>query len=96
MVSARAPLRKSRSVKLRLQSYFLLNSLLTYTRYIPLVAAIGLGFGAYNYYTQAQARHEFAILEEEKRLAKNRELMDAYGSKDSLEDVQQALEMYGR
>ncbi|KAJ5242038.1 uncharacterized protein N7469_000365 [Penicillium citrinum] len=64
--------------------------------YIPLVAAIGLGFGAYNYYTQAQARHEFAILEEEKRLAKNRELMDAYGSKDSLEDVQQALEMYGR
>ncbi|KAJ5110010.1 hypothetical protein N7532_002655 [Penicillium argentinense] len=64
--------------------------------YIPFVAAVGLGFGAYNYYTQARARQEYALREEEKRMAKNRELMDAYGSKDSLHDVQQALEMYGR
>ncbi|CAI7670150.1 hypothetical protein N7533_013450 [Penicillium manginii] len=64
--------------------------------YIPVVAAVGLGFGAYNYFTQAQARREFAIKEEEKRLAKNRELMDAYGNKESLHDVQQALDMYGR
>lgn len=70
--------------------------LLTFARYIPVVAAVGLGFGAYNYYTQAQARRGFAIQEEEKRLAKNRELMDAYGNKESLHDVQQALDMYGR
>lgn len=72
------------------------STILTRSRYIPLVAAVGLGFGAYNYYTEVQARRETAILEEEKRLAKNRELMDAYGNKESLHDVQQALEMYGR
>lgn len=72
------------------------STILTRSRYIPLVAAVGLGFGAYNYYTEAQARRETAILEEEKRLAKNRELMDAYGNKESLHDVQHALEMYGR
>lgn len=34
------------------------------------------------------------MIEEEQQLAKNRELMDAYGSKDSLHDVQQALDAY--
>ncbi|KAJ5180135.1 hypothetical protein N7492_003345 [Penicillium capsulatum] len=62
--------------------------------YLPLVAAVGLGFGAYNYYTEAQSRRRIAMIEEEKRLARNRELMDAYGSKESLHDVQQALESY--
>lgn len=32
--------------------------------------------------------------EEEKRLALNQQLMDAYGSKESLHDVQQALDAY--
>ncbi|KAJ5670569.1 uncharacterized protein N7477_005932 [Penicillium maclennaniae] len=64
--------------------------------YIPVVAAVGLGFYGYNYYVETKSKIEFAELEEQKRLAANRKLMDAYGSKDSLEDVQQALEMYGR
>lgn len=34
------------------------------------------------------------MAEEEKRLARNQKLMDAYGSKDSLHDIQQALEEY--
>ncbi|KAJ5611948.1 hypothetical protein N7528_009053 [Penicillium herquei] len=62
--------------------------------YLPLVAAIGLGFAGYNYYNEASARHEQALRDEEKRLALNRQLMDAYGSKESLEDVQQALDAY--
>lgn len=52
------------------------------------------GFGAYNYYHEAKTRHQLMMIEEEERLAKNRELMDAYGSKDSLRDVQQALDAY--
>ena len=34
------------------------------------------------------------MIEEEKRLARNQQLMDAYGSKESLLDVQQALDAY--
>ncbi|KAJ5698955.1 hypothetical protein N7462_000960 [Penicillium macrosclerotiorum] len=64
--------------------------------YIPLVAAVGLGFAGYNYYNEAKARREYAMLEEEKRMAQNQQLMDAYGSKDSLHDVQQALDAYQR
>lgn len=64
------------------------------------MAAVGLGFYAYNisynYYVETKTRMEFAEIEEQKRLAANRKLMEAYGSKDSLHDVQQALEMYGR
>lgn len=52
------------------------------------------GFASYNYYNEAKSRHEFAMAEEEKRLARNQKLMDAYGSKDSLHDVQQALDTY--
>ncbi|KAJ5263376.1 hypothetical protein N7478_010981 [Penicillium angulare] len=64
--------------------------------YLPLVAAIGLGFAGYNYYSEAKDRHEIRMREEEKRLAMNRQLMDAYGSKDSLTDMQQALDEYHR
>ncbi|KAJ6021197.1 hypothetical protein N7540_006701 [Penicillium herquei] len=63
-------------------------------RYLPLVAAIGVGFAGYNYYNEATARREQMLRDEEKRLAMNRQLMDAYGSKESLEDVQQALDAY--
>ncbi|KAJ5302388.1 hypothetical protein PENANT_c008G07944 [Penicillium antarcticum] len=61
---------------------------------IPLMATIGLGFGAYNYYIEAKSRREYDLKEEEKRLAKNQQLMDAYGDKNSLHDVQHALETY--
>ncbi|KAJ5657161.1 uncharacterized protein N7484_000810 [Penicillium longicatenatum] len=62
--------------------------------YLPLVAAVGLGFAGYNYYKEIQVRREKMIREEEKRLAMNQQLMDAYGNKESLNDVQQALDAY--
>lgn len=52
------------------------------------------GFAGYNYYNEVKSRQEFAMAEEEKRMARNQKLMDAYGSKDSLNDVQQALDTY--
>jgi hypothetical protein len=52
------------------------------------------GFGAYNYYVEAKTQREISMLEEEKRLARNQQLMDAYGDKNSLHDVQQALDTY--
>ncbi|KAJ5252923.1 hypothetical protein N7489_003333 [Penicillium chrysogenum] len=61
---------------------------------IPLMATVGLGFGAYNYYVEAQSRRERSLLEEQERLARNQQLMDAYGDKNSLRDVQHALDTY--
>ncbi|KAJ5484858.1 hypothetical protein N7539_004846 [Penicillium diatomitis] len=52
------------------------------------------GFAGYNYYMDAKARHATAMIEEEKRMARNQQLMDAYGSKESLSDMQQALDAY--
>jgi predicted nucleic acid-binding Zn-ribbon protein len=40
------------------------------------------------------AQIEQSLVEEEKRLARNQQLMDAYGDKKSLNDVQQALDTY--
>lgn len=53
-----------------------------------------IGFAAYNYYTEAKLQQERSMLEEQERLAKNQELMDAYGDKNSLHDIQQALDTY--
>ena len=53
-----------------------------------------VGFGAYNYYTEAKMRRETSVLEEELRLARNQQLMDAYGDKNSLHDIQHALDTY--
>ncbi|KAJ5519325.1 hypothetical protein LT330_008704 [Penicillium expansum] len=61
---------------------------------LPLMATIGLGFGAYNYYIAAKSRQELSMLEEQERQARNQQLMDAYGDKNSLHDVQQALDAY--
>ncbi|KAJ5887726.1 hypothetical protein N7495_007767 [Penicillium taxi] len=63
-------------------------------RYIPLVAAVGLGVASYNYLNAAKSKHETMMAEEQKRLQKNQQLLDAYGRKDSLTDVQQALDAY--
>ncbi|KAF4767181.1 hypothetical protein N7455_011338 [Penicillium solitum] len=63
---------------------------------LPLMATIGLGFGAYNYYTAAKSRQEKSMLEEQERMARNQQLMDAYGDKNSLHDVQQALDTYNQ
>lgn len=54
------------------------------------------GFGAYNYYTAVKSRREQSILEEQERMARNQQLMDAYGDKNSLHDVQQALDAYNQ
>ncbi|CAG8162917.1 unnamed protein product [Penicillium nalgiovense] len=51
-------------------------------------------FGAYNYYIEAKSRRERSLLEEQERLARNQQLMDAYGDKNSLHDVQHALDTY--
>lgn len=53
-----------------------------------------VGFAAYNYYTEAKSQRDASMLEEKKRLARNQQLMDAYGDKDSLNDVQHALDTY--
>lgn len=62
--------------------------------YLTVLAADFVGFAAYNYYTEAKLQQETSMLEEQKRLARNQELMDAYGDKNSLHDIQQALDTY--
>ncbi|PLN75539.1 hypothetical protein BDW42DRAFT_197704 [Aspergillus taichungensis] len=62
--------------------------------YLPAVAMIGIGFGISNYYTtQVQSQYEFAEAEQE-RLRRNQQLMDAYGDKDNVQDLQRALDTY--
>ncbi|PLB41053.1 major facilitator superfamily domain-containing protein [Aspergillus candidus] len=62
---------------------------------VPLaVNTILLGFGISNYYaTQVQSQCEFAEAEQE-RLRRNQQLMDAYGDKDNVQDLQRALDTY--
>lgn len=58
------------------------------------MGVIAMGFGITNYIqTQKQKRLD-EIFQEEQRLKRNKELMDAYGDKTSLKDVEHALEMY--
>lgn len=62
---------------------------------LTLFCSIGIGASKYyNYYLQFQERRRIAIFQEEQRLRRNRELMEAYGYKDSLDDVTKALDMY--
>ncbi|OJJ81781.1 uncharacterized protein ASPGLDRAFT_37608 [Aspergillus glaucus CBS 516.65] len=63
--------------------------------YLPVMALIGVGFGISNYYSQSamNARIETQVREEE-RLQRNKQLMDAYGHKDNLDDVERALKVY--
>lgn len=53
-----------------------------------------IGFTAYNHYIEAKSRRDAAMLEEKKRFARNQQLMDAYGDKNSLHDVEHALDTY--
>jgi hypothetical protein len=52
------------------------------------------GFGIANYLNEFQAQQARYQLQEEERIRQNQKLMDAYGDKDSLHDVQHALEVY--
>ncbi|OOF91235.1 hypothetical protein ASPCADRAFT_211521 [Aspergillus carbonarius ITEM 5010] len=61
--------------------------------YLPLMGAIALGFGVANYY-EDQAKHYRYDREEEERLRKNRALMDAYGEKETVQDIERALVVY--
>lgn len=60
------------------------------------VELIITGFGLSNYYYLKPNRHAQiqAQMAEEKRLQRNRQLVDAYGDKDDLKDVEQALAVY--
>lgn len=50
------------------------------------------GFGLSNYYLKPNRHTQIqAQMAEEERLQRNRELMDAYGDKDDLKDVERAL-----
>ncbi|KAF7113951.1 hypothetical protein CNMCM5793_006134 [Aspergillus hiratsukae] len=62
--------------------------------YLPAMAVIAAGFGIANYLTEAQAQAARYRLQEEERIRQNQKLMEAYGDKDSLHDVQKALEVY--
>lgn len=53
------------------------------------------GFGLSNYYLEPNRHAQIqAQMAEEKRLQRNRQLVDAYGDKDNLKDVEQALAVY--
>ncbi|PYH43682.1 uncharacterized protein BP01DRAFT_358407 [Aspergillus saccharolyticus JOP 1030-1] len=69
--------------------------------YLPAMAAIALGFGAYNHFTATQSTAPTNLQsqaqlqqQEEERLRKNRALMDAYGEKETLQDIERALVVY--
>ncbi|KAL6702484.1 hypothetical protein ACN47E_001609 [Coniothyrium glycines] len=57
--------------------------------YLPTMAAIALGFGITNALNEANRKVHMAI--EQTQEQKNMALMDAYGSRDSLEDMERAL-----
>ena len=53
------------------------------------------GFGLSNYYLKPNRHAQIqAQMAEEKRLQRNRELMEAYGDKDDLKDLERALAIY--
>ncbi|KAB8068387.1 hypothetical protein BDV29DRAFT_184630 [Aspergillus leporis] len=60
--------------------------------YLPAMGMIALGFGVYNYYnTPTPAYYD---PEEEQRLRKNKAIMDAYGDKETLQDIERAFALY--
>ncbi|BCS17768.1 uncharacterized protein APUU_10596S [Aspergillus puulaauensis] len=59
---------------------------------IPLLATIAIGYGMTQYGTMRTDSH--VHIAEEERIRKNQQLMDAYGYKDNIDDLQKALEAY--
>lgn len=62
-------------------------------RGVPIIAVLGIGYGI-TALREAQQHIERESIQEEERLRRNAQLMDAYGDKTSLEDMQRALEHY--
>ncbi|KAL4898695.1 hypothetical protein BDV59DRAFT_197574 [Aspergillus ambiguus] len=58
------------------------------------MAMIALGFGISNYYTSTPPKTLVLDPVEEERLRKNKELMEAYGEKETIEDVERAMALY--
>ncbi|KAJ0425260.1 hypothetical protein BJY00DRAFT_308586 [Aspergillus carlsbadensis] len=58
---------------------------------VPLLATIAIGYGVTSYISKTDSPSQHA---EAERLRKNQQLMDAYGYKDNVDDLQKALEAY--
>ncbi|KAL2811761.1 hypothetical protein BJX63DRAFT_433111 [Aspergillus granulosus] len=59
---------------------------------VPLLATIAIGYGVTTYISKNQdSPYQLA---EAERIRKNQQLMDAYGYKDNVEDLQKALDAY--
>ncbi|KAL4803251.1 hypothetical protein BDV18DRAFT_163301 [Aspergillus unguis] len=63
---------------------------------IPILATLAIGYGATRFGAmQTDSPYQVqSQLAEEERLKKNQQLMDAYGYKDNVDDLQKALEAY--
>ncbi|KAB8243968.1 hypothetical protein F9C07_10939 [Aspergillus flavus] len=59
--------------------------------YLPTMGMIALGFGVYNYYNAPTPAYD---PEEAERLRRNKALMDAYGDKETLQDIERAFALY--
>lgn len=70
-----------------------LSTHLTPHRGVPIIAVLGIGYGI-TAMRDTQQRIQRESMQEEERLRRNAQLMDAYGDKTSLEDMQRALEQY--
>jgi hypothetical protein len=70
-----------------------ISTLLTPHRGVPIIVVLGIGYGI-TAIRDAQQRIQLESMQEEERLRRNAQLMDAYGDKTSLEDMQRALEQY--
>ncbi|EED23398.1 conserved hypothetical protein [Talaromyces stipitatus ATCC 10500] len=60
---------------------------------LPIIAVLGIGYGITALRNAQQHIQRESMLEEE-RLRRNAQLMDAYGDKTSLDDMQRAFEQY--
>ncbi|KAE8379356.1 hypothetical protein BDV26DRAFT_259654 [Aspergillus bertholletiae] len=59
--------------------------------YLPAMGMIALGFGVYNYFNTPTPAYN---PEEAQRHHRNKALMDAYGDKETLQDIERAFALY--
>ncbi|KAL4927535.1 uncharacterized protein BDV17DRAFT_292537 [Aspergillus undulatus] len=62
---------------------------------IPILATIAIGYGFSQYGTVMKTDSPYTDqAAEQERLRKNAQLMEAYGYKDNVDDIQKAMEVY--
>ncbi|KAL4865833.1 hypothetical protein BDV12DRAFT_199803 [Aspergillus spectabilis] len=61
---------------------------------LPLLATIAIGYGVTHYNPIKTNSPSPSQLAEIERLKKNQQLMDAYGYRDNVDDLQKAMEAY--